>query len=174
MAAERRVELREPREDDAEEFLAAVQASRDLHAPWAFPPATSEAYRTWLERQRGAQFAGFFVCRHADRAIVGRANLGQMVYDSLRSAYLGYEGVAAFAGRGYMTEGLALVLAHAFGPLELHRVEANIQPGNGRSLALVERLGFIREGYSRRYLRVGGHWRDHERWALLAEDFAAV
>jgi [ribosomal protein S5]-alanine N-acetyltransferase len=172
--AERRVEVREPREDDAEEFLAAVRASREFHAPWAFPPATPEAYRSWLARQRADGFAGFFICRRSDGAIVGRANLGHIVYESLRSAYLGYEGVVSTAGRGYMTEGLGLVLAHAFGPLGLHRVEANIQPGNDRSLALVERLGFTREGYSRSYLRVGGRWRDHERWALLAEDFRAV
>jgi [ribosomal protein S5]-alanine N-acetyltransferase len=172
--AECRVELREPREHDADEFLAAVRASRDFHAPWAFPPATPDAYRMWLDRQCADGFAGFFICRRSDGAIVGRANLGHIVYESLCSAYLGYEGVASMAGRGYMTEGLGLVLAHAFGPLELHRVEANIQPGNDRSLALVERLGFTREGFSRSYLRVGGHWRDHQRWALLAEDFRAV
>jgi ribosomal-protein-alanine N-acetyltransferase len=172
--AERRVELREPREEDAEEFLAAVRASRELHAPWAFPPATLDAYRTWVDRQRAEDFAGFFICRRSDGAIAGRANLGHIVYGSLCSAYLGYEAVASMAGRGYMTEGLELVLAHAFGPLGLHRVEANVQPDNDRSRALVERLGFTREGYSRSYLRVGGQWRDHERWALLAEDFDAV
>jgi ribosomal-protein-alanine N-acetyltransferase len=59
-----------------------------------------------------------------------------------------------------------------FGDLGLHRVEANIQPGNTRSIGLVQRLGFEKEGFSRRYLKVGGEWRDHERWALLAEDFS--
>jgi len=79
--------------------------------------------------------------------------------------------VAAFAGQGYMTEGMRLALAQAFGPLKLHRLEANIQPANTDSIALVKRLGFKREGYSPRYLKIGGRWQDHERWAVLREDW---
>jgi ribosomal-protein-alanine N-acetyltransferase len=70
-----------------------------------------------------------------------------------------------------MLEGVGLVLSRAFGPLRLHRVEANVQPGNERSKALVRRLGFTKEGYSERYLKIGGRWRDHERWAILAENW---
>jgi len=70
-----------------------------------------------------------------------------------------------------VTEALQLMLGHAFGRLGLHRVEANIQPGNVASIRLVKRAGFTREGYSRRYLKIGGRWRDHERWALLREDW---
>jgi ribosomal-protein-alanine N-acetyltransferase len=71
-----------------------------------------------------------------------------------------------------MAEGFALALEYAFRQLKLHRVEANVQPANRRSLALVERLGFEREGYSRRYVKIGGRWRDHVRYAVLAEDWA--
>lgn len=99
------------------------------------------------------------------------ASLGQVVYGNLRGAYLGYSAFRPFDGRGYMTEGLGLVLRYAFGTLKLHRVEANVQPDNARSIALVERLGFRREGYSPRYLKIGGRWRDHVRYAILAEDF---
>ena len=74
-------------------------------------------------------------------------------------------------GAGYMTEGFSLALRWVFGKLRLHRVEANIQPGNDVSRALVRRLGFRREGFSARYLKIGGRWRDHERWALVAEDW---
>ena len=70
-----------------------------------------------------------------------------------------------------MTEALKLVLRYAFKDLKLHRLEANIQPGNMASVALVKRAGFVREGYSRRYLKICGRWRDHERWAILAEDW---
>ena len=70
-----------------------------------------------------------------------------------------------------MTEGLAQALRWIFGELRLHRVEANIQPGNAASRALARRLGFRREGLSPRYLKVGGRWRDHERWALTVDDW---
>jgi ribosomal-protein-alanine N-acetyltransferase len=72
-----------------------------------------------------------------------------------------------------MTESLALVLREAFITLRLHRVEANIQPANTASIALVRRLGFELEGMSPRYLKIGGRWRDHERYALRVETWRA-
>ena len=70
-----------------------------------------------------------------------------------------------------MKQGLSQVLTHAFGRMKLHRLEANIQPGNAASKALVKKLGFCREGFSPRYLKINGRWRDHERWTLLSEDW---
>ena len=86
---------------------------------------------------------------------------------------MGYYIGAPFAGRGYMTEAIRLMLRYAFRDLKLHRIEANIQPENVASIALVRRAGFRREGYSPRYLKISGRWRDHERWAILAEDWKA-
>lgn len=148
-------------------------ASRALHEPWAALPTTPDGYAAYVERARGAELEAFLVCRRDDGALLGQVNLSQIFHGPLRSAYLGYNAVAAHAGHGYMTEGVALALLYAFGPLGLHRVEANIQPGNARSLALARRLGFRQEGFSPRYLRVAGEWRDHERWALLVDDPAA-
>ena len=97
----------------------------------------------------------------------------QIVRRGFQSAYLGYAVGKPFAGQGYMRDGLELVLRHAFTTLRLHRIEANIQPANASSLALAKGAGFRREGFSPRYLKIGGRWRDHERWAILAEEWRA-
>jgi ribosomal-protein-alanine N-acetyltransferase len=98
-------------------------------------------------------------------------NLSEIVRGSFQSAYLGFYAFAPHHGHGYMSEGLSLVIADAFKRGGLHRLEANIQPTNGRSIALVNRLGFRLEGYSRRYLKISGRWRDHERWAITIDDW---
>jgi ribosomal-protein-alanine N-acetyltransferase len=65
---------------------------------------------------------------------------------------------------------VALVCDHAFGPVGLHRLQADIRPENRPSRRLVERLGFRQEGLFRSYLDIDGAWRDHLAYALLAED----
>jgi ribosomal-protein-alanine N-acetyltransferase len=164
-----RVALRSPTPADREEFLAAMRASRRLHRPWLTTVTTDEGYDALLARVRDERFEPMLVCRVADDAIVGFFNIGEIVRGGLQSAYLGYGAVAAHARQGYMTEGIQLVLARAFGDLGLHRLEANIQPGNHASIALVRNAGFVREGFSERYLKIDGRWRDHERWAIRAE-----
>jgi ribosomal-protein-alanine N-acetyltransferase len=72
-----------------------------------------------------------------------------------------------------MTEAVAEVLTRSFTVLELHRIEANVQPVNTASIAVLQRNGFTKEGFSRRYLKIGGRWRDHERWAIIKEDWKA-
>jgi [ribosomal protein S5]-alanine N-acetyltransferase len=171
MPARSLVLLRAPRARDCAEFLARVAASRALHAPFVQPPASRRAFSAYLARSSQSDFSAHFVCRCEDDAIVGVFNLSQIFLGPFRSAYLGYYAFAPFAGRGYMTQGLRLTLRYAFGELRLHRVEANLQPNNVASRALVQRCGFTQEGYSPRYLKIGGRWRDHERWALIKEDW---
>ena len=177
-----RVYLRAPSGSDADEFLAAAKASRRLHGAWvhaAVDARTLSRVRAPFRSVRGggprlsATHVGLLVCRCDDDAIVGVFNIGEIVRGLFKSAYLGYYAFAPHAGAGYMSEGLELVLHVAFRVLKLHRVEANVQPTNRRSLALVRRAGFVREGYSRRYVRVAGRWRDHVRMALLVEDWRA-
>ncbi|HEV2146037.1 MAG TPA: OsmC family peroxiredoxin [Longimicrobiaceae bacterium] len=169
-----RVFVRAPRLEDCEEWLALNRMSAALYRGRTARMTRLDQFAVYVERCTRDDYAGFFVCRREDGAIVGSANLSQIFRGNFRSCYLGYQVGAPFAGRGYMTEGVDLVLRHAFGPLRLHRVEANVQPGNGASIALVRRLGFTREGLSRRYLKIGGRWRDHERWAILQEDWRAL
>lgn len=174
-----RVYLRAPLPSDAAGFIAAVKASRRLHGAWVQPPSTAARYAAFVQRYGApsahdastATHMGFIVCRCEDDAIIGVFNIGEIVRGLFRSAYLGYYAFAPHAGEGYMAEGLQLVLRVAFRRLKLHRVEANVQPANATSLALVRRAGFVREGYSRRYVRIAGRWRDHVRMALLVEDW---
>lgn len=169
-----RVALRPPAAEDEAELLALNRASAAHYSPWVSPPTTPEAFAAYLERCARPDVAGRLACRAADGAIMGAVTLSQIFYGPLQSAYMGYYIGAPYAGRGYMREAVALALDHAFGPLRLHRVEANVQPANRASLALVRRLGFTREGYSRRYLFIDGDWRDHERFAMLAEDWSTL
>jgi ribosomal-protein-alanine N-acetyltransferase len=164
-----RVALRAPTPADQAEFTAAMRASRKLHGAWLTAPTTPAAYDTLLARTLDESFEPMFACLLDGGAIVGFFNISHIIRGPLQSAFLGYGGVAAHAGRGYMTEALQLVLRRTFTELRLHRLEANIQPGNAASIALVRRCGFVREGFSERYLKIAGRWRDHERWAISFE-----
>lgn len=167
----RRTFIRAPRAEDAAEWIRLVRGSRAFHTGWIAPASTPEAFEAHLRRNEAADFAAFVICRKEDGALVGSANLSQIFMGPFQSAYMGYWAGAPYAGQGYMTDGVGLVLTHAFRVLGLHRVEANLQPTNTASRALVQRLGFRQEGYSPRYLKVAGRWRDHERWAILREEW---
>lgn len=171
-----RTRVRPYRYEDADEFAALARDSRDLHRPWLFPPQTPEAYRDYAAGViEDPTKAGFLVYDPAEGEmagggrIAGFININNIVRGGFLSGALGYGAFAHAAGRGLMGEGLRLVLSHAFGPLGLHRLEANIQPANAGSIALVRHTGFRYEGYSPNFLRIDGQWRDHERWAITAD-----
>jgi ribosomal-protein-alanine N-acetyltransferase len=149
-----------------------VRRSRALHRGWINPKAaTRKAFNDYLKRFASGENHGLLVIRRETNDIVGVINLNNVVRGSFQSAALGYYAFAPHAGKGLMREGLLLVLKHAFEKLKLHRVEANIQPDNRASIALVKKCGFVKEGFSRRFVKVCGQWKDHERWALLADEF---
>ena len=163
-----RIYLRRVALTDQREFLAAVRLSRTLHRRWAYAPSTPQHFRAYLKRMRQPENRGFLVCERETDALVGVINLSNIVLGLFRSAYLGYYAFAGCERQGLMREGLRTVVGHAFKSMKLHRLEANIQPGNAASIALVRSCGFSREGFSPRYLKIGGRWRDHERWAIVA------
>lgn len=166
-----RVLLQTPSPKYEREFLAAAWRSRALHRHFADPPRTAEEFQDLVRRARKASCESHLVLDESSRALAGVISLNDIVLGAFQSAYLGYYAFRPHAGRGLMSAGLRLVLKRAFRDLDLHRLEANIQPDNERSIALVRRLGFRREGFSPRYLKVRGRWRDHERWALLREEW---
>jgi ribosomal-protein-alanine N-acetyltransferase len=163
-----RIYLRLPTTADERAFLAAVRRSRQLHHPWVQPPATAARYRQYLERSAAADHCSWLVCRRGTDELAGMINLGHIVYGALRSAYTGYYVFAGCERQGLMREGLTAAVRQAFSQLKLHRLEANIQPGNTASIALARSCGFKLEGYSPKYLKIAGRWRDHERWAIVA------
>ena len=165
------VYLRVPAAADCNEFVTLMRASRSFHRPWATAPTDDDRFAAYLADARRPDFEAMLVCRREDDAIVGFFNLSQIARGSLQSAYLGYAVGKPHARHGYMKEGIKIVLRVAFVTLHLHRVEANIQPDNRASIALARSAGFRREGFSPRYLKIAGRWRDHERWAILADEW---
>jgi ribosomal-protein-alanine N-acetyltransferase len=175
LAQGERTFVRSFRPEDAEEFTARARESRDLHRPWLFPPDQLDAYAAYAARLLGDKDReGFLVCSRFDGRIAGFININNIVHGALRGGALGYGAFAHASGRGLMSEGLRLVMQHAFGPLGLHRLEAAIQPTNAGSIGLVRRAGFRLEGFSPDFLFIDGAWRDHERWAITAEMVADV
>ncbi|MGF1515467.1 MAG: GNAT family N-acetyltransferase [Elainellaceae cyanobacterium] len=166
-----RVYIRKPAADDLQKLLSLRQRGKAFHAPWVSLSLSKQKCRDYINRCRNKDFEGLLICQAADNEIVGVVNLSQIFYGAFQNAYLGYYADVEFAGQGLMAEGVGLAIAHAFETLKLHRLEANIQPENAASIGLVKRLGFTQEGFSPRYLKINGEWRDHERWALTVEDW---
>ncbi|MFJ9038286.1 GNAT family N-acetyltransferase [Streptomyces sp. NPDC102406] len=168
-----RVALRHITLADADEFVARARESQELHHPWLFPPLRTDTFAAYAGRLvDDPTRRGFLVCERDSGALAGFININNIVLGGFRCGALGYGAFAHAAGRGLMSEGLGLVVQHAFGPLGLHRLEINAQPGNTASLALARRAGFRKEGFSPDFLFIDGAWRDHERWALTAEQAA--
>ena len=164
-----RIKLRPLALTDQRMFLTQVRASRQLHASWVSPPATPARFCSYIERMSLPQNHAFAICVNATGPIAGVVEVTNVVLGAFRSGYVGYYAFAGFEQQGLMQTGLRSVVRHAFTRLKLHRLEANIQPDNAASIALVRSAGFKREGYSPRYLKIRGRWRDHERWAIVAD-----
>jgi ribosomal-protein-alanine N-acetyltransferase len=166
-----RIVIRDPSGIDADAYIAQMRASRRFHHPWIVAPTDREAWDRLVARHATPEVEVLFGVRREDGAVAGTYVLSQIFYGPFCNAYLGFWATQQLAGQGYMTEGLAGVLRHSFRKLRLHRVEANVQPANTASARLLERSGFRLEGFSPRYLKVAGRWRDHDRWAITAEDW---
>lgn len=156
--------LRKPIEEDISEIKALYLKSVNLHVPFSYPPKDYDCYLSEENR--------YFLCHENTREIMGTFNISGIVRGFFQSAYLGYEVFSPHCGHGYMRTGLGLLINEAFVELNLHRLEANIQPGNTASIKLVEGAGFKKEGFSENYLNIGNKgWQDHERWALVNQNW---
>jgi [ribosomal protein S5]-alanine N-acetyltransferase len=163
-----RVTLRLITAADQAEFLGLAAVSAGLHHPWMTLAATPQEFQAYVTAE------GFLICTRATGAIAGVAHINSIIRGRFQNGSLSYAAFAPAAGQGYMSEGLGLVLRYAFEQLRLHRLDAQIQPGNHASLRLVRRLGFRNEGYSPDLLFIDGAWRDHERWAITSDMIGIV
>lgn len=154
----------------ASRFVDAAARSTELHHPWVAAPCTAAAFELYLAKRGDGRNVSYVALNDA-KVLIGCINLNEIVRGGFQSAYLGYYAFAPFDGQGLMKRALRLVMAEAFTTHGLHRLEANVQPGNERSKGLVESLGFRYEGFSPRYLMIDGEWRDHERYAITAEEW---
>ncbi len=179
-----RVILTEPTGRDKSEYVKLREESRAWLEPWEptieGPDGVPEdrfaedAFDRLLSSASTPMARRFLVRLAGDRGrgeLIGQVSLNNIARGAFQCASLGYWIGHRHAGRGYMTEALSLAISLAFGPMGLHRVEANIIPTNEPSRALVKRLGFRLEGLSPRFLRIAGRWQDHERWALTSEEW---
>jgi [ribosomal protein S5]-alanine N-acetyltransferase len=166
-----RVFIRNPTEEDCQELLSLRQRSKDFHFPWVFLSVNEKDCKNYINRCQNDDYQGLLICHLNNNKIIGVVNFSQIFYGIFQNAYLSYYVGVDFAGKGLMFEGVYLAIDYAFSTLNLHRIEANIQPGNKASISLVKRLGFTQEGFSQKYLQINGKWCDHERWALTVENW---
>lgn len=160
----------------AVEVAAFYARNAAPHARWK-PPLGEEIYSAAAQAERlaeaaeaarhGSAIAWWLFGKGGRGPLLGRIHFSQITRGAFQNAMLGYALDHQQEGRGLMREGLQAALQDAFGPrVRLHRVQANVRPENTRSLALLERLGFEREGLAREYLFIEGAWRDHVLTAL--------
>jgi ribosomal-protein-alanine N-acetyltransferase len=157
------------RAQDEAAFLTLAQGSAPFHHPWVQPPLTSDEFNALVERSTDPGFKALAIWQLQPRVLIGMIHFSQIFMGYFQSAYSSYWIGSGHAGKGWMTTAMRLALHYGFDDLGLHRIEANIQPQNLNSIALVRRVGFVKEGFSEKYLQILGEWKDHERWALHRE-----
>jgi ribosomal-protein-alanine N-acetyltransferase len=180
-----RLVLRPPRTNDVAEIRRLMRANHEHLREWnpAPPPGEDPSSITEVSKsvlrqrrdwKRGAGFVFMPALRAEPTRFVGKIALNGIMRGAMHGAYLGYWMDRDHQGRGLATEGIRAVLDFAFGPAGLHRVQAAIMPKNERSLRVIAKLGFRREGYAERYLQIAGNWEDHAIFAKTREEHTAA
>ncbi|MDX1658799.1 MAG: GNAT family protein [Nitriliruptorales bacterium] len=164
------IRLEELQEEHRELLLKVNTRSQDLHDPWVSAPTSDGGFDAYLRRAQSPDTVALLA--FSDDDLVGVINLNHIVRRNFQNAHLGYYANADLAGQGLMKAAMEAVVTHAFEELDLHRLEANIQPDNTRSIRLVESVGFRHEGLARNLIHIKGGWRDHERYAITVEDWS--
>jgi len=167
-----KVHLQLPAPHHKNTFYEFINRNKTFHEPWVYVPDDSKYFDQYFRRMKMGKILGFFVYANESGNFVGVVNLNNVRLDPFASGSLSYYAEEKECGNGYMKEAIWLVLRHAFLKIGLNRIEVNIQPENEASIALVKSVGFMNEGFSRKYLKIGNEYRDHQRWAYLADNFS--
>jgi ribosomal-protein-alanine N-acetyltransferase len=176
-----RLTLRPPRTGDVGELRRLLRHNYTHLKPWNpaprpgdDPTSITEVSNAVLRQRRewktGRSFTFMLSLRAEPTRFVGKVALNGVLRGAMHGAYLGYWMDVDHQGAGLCTEAINAVLDFAFGPAELHRVQAAIMPRNAGSLRVIEKLGFRREGYAERYLQICGKWEDHILFARTREE----
>ena len=167
------VHIRHLKASDEKNFMANIRRSRELHRSWVQVPTSAKAFQRYVQEMNTADDQAYVAIRTDTQEMVGVVELQDIFRGDFQNAYLIYYGFAEQLRQGFIQNAVEQVIAKAFGQMKLHRLEANVQPDNLASIALLKACGFEKEGLSPKFLRKNGEWRDHERWALLNDRYAA-
>jgi ribosomal-protein-alanine N-acetyltransferase len=154
---------------DREEFVTLVDSSAEFLHPWVYLPDNFDKFDSYLRRFDGKSAQCIVVCARESGKIVGAVSISEIIQGPYKRATVGYNAFKESARQGYILAGFGLVFKYAFEELGLHRLEADIQPGNTPSLRFAKKIGFCREGYSPGFACIKGIWKDHERWAINSD-----
>jgi len=165
-----RVVLKKIEKKNEDRFLELAKKNQQFHRHWVSVPTTSKAFRRYVKAMNTASEKSYLVWRKDNKDLAGVIELQDIYRANFRNAYVIYYAFDGNQGEGLMAEAMREVIQIAFKKLKLHRLEANIQPDNKASRYLAKACGFRKEGLARQFLKKGGEWRDHERWALLSTD----
>ncbi len=169
--------LRTPQVTDHSEWVALRETSREFLTPWepTWPAddlsrsAFRRRIRRYAEDLRTDQGYAFLIVRGSDDVLVGGLTLANIRRGVAQAGSLGFWMGKPHARHGYMTAAVRAVIPFAFSTLRLHRLEAACIPTNNGSIKLLEKTGFVREGYARDYLCINGIWQDHLLYARLKD-----
>ncbi|WP_275789417.1 GNAT family N-acetyltransferase [Pararhizobium gei] len=170
--------LRLPKATDYRQWYRLRSDSRAFLEPWEptwrADEMTESAFRSRVIRNEqefaSGQAVPLFIISRADEALVGGLTIGYIRRGAAQCCMIGYWMGERHAGKGHMAKAVRLAVPYIFSSLQLHRIEAACIPENQRSIRLLEKAGFQREGYLREYLKINGQWRDHLMFSLLARD----
>jgi ribosomal-protein-alanine N-acetyltransferase len=177
-----KVRLRVPLPNDYREWAQLRGESRNFLERWEprWMPDELErpAWRHRISRYREDHARGtalaFFIFERESGKLAGGITLGNIRHGVSQSGHIGYWIGERYAGRGLMTDAVKTLTRYAFDTMRLHRIEAACIPDNNRSIRVLEKAGFEREGLLRSYLRINGVWQDHYLYAKIADDISGM